>query len=247
MTQIFSKLALGLAFLTLATAPARAFEEKTVKAAITELERASQVTMNTQVGIGGTTSSATVALLVILSNDKEAVPTFTALADKPGAPGLYGLIGLRIADPDGALYAKKAQEFLTREKGTKVQTIEGCIGGELPVEEIVRVPETSKNRRVLKHGEYAGRVFTSQMDWIQAGRVIDNGVLPQMVTIPRFTMAWVTPEQVKESPEVAKLKRESDELMDQDLLFKNPTGILKLMGIETDAKAMTYFTRDQQP
>ncbi len=230
--------------LALAAGFAHGFEEKTVKAAIAELERAPQVVLGTQAGIGGVTSGNTVALLVILS-DKEAVPTFTALADKSGVAGIYGLIGLRIADRDGALYTKKAQEFIAREKGKEAMTVEGCIGGGVKVEDLIQIPETSKNRHVLKHGEYAGRVFTNQMDWIQAGRVIDNGVLPQMVTIPRFTSAWITPEQIKASPDIAKLKQEYDDLVSQDLLFKNPAGILNLLGIDSDAKAMPYLTPNQ--
>lgn len=84
------RITLALTLLALAAAPARGFEEETVKAAIARLEGEKALALHFYNGFSGSKCSPSIALLVILS-DKEALKTFTALADKPGAPGLYGL------------------------------------------------------------------------------------------------------------------------------------------------------------
>ena len=224
------------------TSPARALEEKTLKAAIARLEEEKTLALDFFTGFSGSECGPSVALLVILS-DKDALKTFSQLADRPGAPGLYGLIGLRITDKEGQLYTKKAQEYLAREKGKEVPTIIGCDISDEKVEACLQISPESKNRRILKHGEYAARVFTPSSQLVKADRVIENGILPQVLTIPWFNMAHATAEDLKD-PEMAERKREFDEILKQDLLFKNPAGILKLLEMDSDEAVMFQFKND---
>lgn len=119
----------------------------------------------------------------------------------------------------------------------------GCDISRGKIEACIQIAPDSKNRRVLKHGEYAGKAFATWEQWRAAGDVIENGVLPQILTIPWFRIAYAPEEELKD-PEMADQKRKFDETVKQDLLFKNPAGILKLMEINSDKEVMFQFEHD---
>ena len=214
---------------------------KTVEAAKNSLNEAGIVDLWFHGGFSGEPMAKSVALLFLLG-EPDIAHYFAELTKKPGAPSVYGLIGLRHVNPKSDIYDKSLKLVVKRDGDRIVKIARGDVISSIKLSELLVEPEGRNSNKRLMFGEYCTDTLASvpQKDLTY---VVDNGLLGEKILNPFMFLDTVSDER-KSKLDKYDLQRVSfaEKVVAWKLLHRNPREVLRFVGFNEDKEILKYLT-----
>jgi hypothetical protein len=205
------------------------------------LMKASCFDKSFEVGFAAEPSRNTIALIVLLG-EVGAVDRFRKMTEVPGVPSLYGVIGLRLSDRGGEIYKRKFAEVLVRDGELEVQTHFHDDTGTDRVKDLMVIPEARKDSKIISFGQYAAVVFRGQK-LENEDYVIQNGLLAERLVNPYLRISMAEKELLNGDSVLMKQFDEGEQIIKNNLIYKNPLEILKMVGFSDEKTIREWLAK----